>query len=316
MPDHIVFLLKAQEANRDRGETNREEIIGRTMEERIQKIGKKLEQYGVHVTSFGEWVKPEAARQGAEQSVSEQVRAAGKVLYLPDNERDLLRCMEEGAIPVAFLHENNGQEKLNGTLLAVSEPWELDAHDWERLWLRTRGRPWDILETERLFVRETTVEDVEAFYKIYEEPEITQYMEGLFEDPEEERSYTRDYIEKIYFFYGFGMWTVLKKNSREVIGRAGLSYREGFEYPELGFLIGVRHQRKGYAEEVCRGILNYGCAELDFQQIQALVRRENKASASLCKKLGFQFLDCVTDRGIDYDRYLYSSRRVKSSMGI
>ena len=80
-------------------------------------------------------------------------------------------------------------------------------------------------------------------------------MEGLYPDREQEREYIRQYIEKIYTFYEFGVWTVVERESGAVIGRAGFSYREGYNEPELGFIIGVPWQHRGYAEEVGRGIL-------------------------------------------------------------
>ena len=61
----------------------------------------------------------------------------------------------------------------------------------------------------------------------------------------------------------------------------------GYEEPEIGFIIGVPWQRKGYAEEVCRAILNYGREVLGFGVIQAFVRPGNDASLKLCRKLGF-----------------------------
>lgn len=284
MLNQIIFLLKDQE--------------------KLQELTKEktfLEGAGIGITITEQWINPKSKMN---------------VLYVVDSEEGLKLCRLKQAEPVAFLHEKNGGEDLGQTLLAVSDPLELGPEDWERLWRRNGQLPWDILETKRLLVRETTVADVDSFYEIYSSPEITRYMEGLYENPEEERNYIREYIEKIYSFYGFGMWTVVKKENWEVIGRAGLSFREGFEYPELGFLIAQKEQHKGYAEEVCRGILEYGRNELQFEVIQALVKPENQASASLCKKLGFRFVDSVSDRGIDYDRYLYSKSSENKSSGM
>ncbi len=129
-------------------------------------------------------------------------------------------------------------------------------------------------------------------------------MEDLFPEIEEEREYTRNYIEKIYGFYGYGLWSIVCKENQEVIGRAGLSWREGFNTPELGFVIGVPYQRKGYAYEVCKAIIAYGEEELGFEKIQALVREGNEASACLCRKLGFWKEDRVEDKGVWYERYV------------
>ena len=161
----------------------------------------------------------------------------------------------------------------------------------ERVYRRLKGLPWNILETERCLIRETTPEDVEDFFHIYSDPAITEFMEGLYPDKEQEKEYIREYIEKIYTFYEFGVWTVVEKNSGSVIGRAGFSYREGYDEPEIGFIIGVPWQRRGYGEEVCRAILDYGWNVLRFDRVQALVETENAASLNLCDKLGFRAVE-------------------------
>lgn len=157
-----------------------------------------------------------------------------------------------------------------------------------RIYLRLKHLPWEILETRRLLLRETTVADVDAFYELYKDPLITQYMEDLYEDPEEERRYTEDYIRNIYGFYEFGIWTVIEKASGAVIGRAGLNVREGYEDPELGFMIGVPYQRKGYAKEALTGILDYAENELGIEKLLAFVRPGNEVSLHLLYSLGFR----------------------------
>nr|MCR5319862.1 GNAT family N-acetyltransferase [Lachnospiraceae bacterium] len=156
-------------------------------------------------------------------------------------------------------------------------------------WQRLKKLPWDILETERCKVRETTVEDVDSFYEIYKAPGITDYTEPLFDNPEDEVQYAIDYRENVYSLYGYGIWTVLDKAIGKVIGRAGLTMREGFEEPELGYVIAREYQGQGIATEVCNAILEYGHKELGFTLIQAFTKRENLPSEMLLKKLGFTF---------------------------
>ena len=78
-----------------------------------------------------------------------------------------------------------------------------------------------------------------------------------------------------------------EKKSGCVIGRAGLQIRDGFESPELGFAVAPAFRGRGYAEEACRAVMEYSCRELGFEEIRAVVRRENKKSQRLCEKLGF-----------------------------
>ena len=109
----------------------------------------------------------------------------------------------------------------------------------------------------------------------------------------------QEYIRQVYGFYGYGMWTV-QLRSGEVIGRAGLSVREGYELPELGFVIGRDYQGQGYAEEACRAVLAYGRKELSFEHVQALVEEENLPSRNLLAKLGFLFVKKVNEKGTEY----------------
>lgn len=185
------------------------------------------------------------------------------------------------------LHEHNREETFPGAVYAVENIEEADFASMDMAYRRLAGLPWEILETERLLVREMTVQDTDWFYQIYAEPSVTDYMENLPADRDEEIAYIESYIKTVYAFYGYGMWTVLKKDSGEIIGRAGISWREGYQLPELGFVIGVPWQRQGYAFEACGAILRYAKEELEMTGVQALVKPGNKKSAKLCAKLGF-----------------------------
>ena len=113
-------------------------------------------------------------------------------------------------------------------------------------------------------------------------------MEPLFPTRQQEEEYTRDYIKNIYHFYGYGMWLIVLKESGEVIGRAGLEYKEGLEGLELGFMLGKEYQHEGYAFEACRAILDYARVELEQSGVYAVVHEENRESIALCERLGFQ----------------------------
>lgn len=222
------------------------------------------------------------------------------LLVISDSPKKVKEFASAGFYVIGFYHEKNGNEMFEGVPYAVSDVEELTERSYEEVYRRLAGIPWDILETERLYVRESMIEDVGDFYCIYGEPSITDYVEELFENPDEERAYMEDYISHMYGFYGFGMWTVIEKSGNEIIGRAGLDVREGYELPELGFVIKKSYQRKGYAEEACRAILTYAKESLLFDRVQALVEEANAASVSLLVKLGFAYQREVLERGKTY----------------
>ena len=165
------------------------------------------------------------------------------------------------------------------------DPEEFDDDFFEIVYRRLKAIPLDIMETERCFIRETWIPDLDSFYEIYSDTSVTKYMEDLMERSEEEK-YTENYRDLIYEIYGHGIWTVILKETGEIIGRARLDERAGYDTPELGFLIGTKWQRKGYAEEVCRGILKWA-AENDIEKVMSITDPENIPSVNLLKKLGF-----------------------------
>lgn len=224
-------------------------------------------------------------------------------LYITDSpgNYDLLRRLGYNA--AALIHECNQAAVFHGNAYIMEGLESLEYSYLNKVYQRLSGLPWDILETKYLKVRESTVEDVEEFYRIYREPSITYYMENLFEEQEQEKAYMKNYIQQIYNFYGYGLWTVLLKETGRVIGRAGLSVREGYALPELGFVIEVAQQRKGYAYEVCAAILEYAKDELEFEGVQALVKAENRASVGLLIKLGFRYRRNVSENNTDYQLY-------------
>ncbi|MBP3460209.1 MAG: GNAT family N-acetyltransferase [Lachnospiraceae bacterium] len=210
------------------------------------------------------------------------------VLLVTDSTKRCKEAMKTGVPFLLYLHSKNQEESFEGIPFAVMELKDVTLSYAEKIFQRFRNIPWTILETDRCIIREITEDDLEELYQIYEEPSISLYTENLYEDPQKERAYIRDYIEQVYKFCGYGIWAVIHKESGRMIGRAGLACREGFDTPELGYVIAVPYQRRGYAAEVCRAILDYSASELGFSQIRVLFHHENVASLRLCQKLGFQ----------------------------
>lgn len=135
-------------------------------------------------------------------------------------------------------------------------------------------------------LREMVPEDVGELYHLYEQPEITRYIEGLFSDMEEERAYIQSYYNTIYKFYGYGMWLITMKDG-SIIGRAGIENNSDGVF-EMGYMLGLQYQHQGYALEACEGILKYAEENLEIERKDIICRidKENTASVKLAGKLG------------------------------
>jgi RimJ/RimL family protein N-acetyltransferase len=213
------------------------------------------------------------------------------------------RLRETGVGFAAYLNPVSRGETFSDTLYMIDNICNLKAFDINRFLLRYLHLPWDIIETKRCLVREITEEDVDELYEIYADPGVSRYTEGLYEDREREREYIRDYIKNRYRFFEYGIWLIIDRASKKVIGRAGFEYRAGFEDPELGYVIAAPCQRKGYAFEVCSALLKYAADQLAFSGINAFTVKENTASVRLLRKLGFERMEEIMIDGKAHERY-------------
>jgi RimJ/RimL family protein N-acetyltransferase len=269
-----------------------EEGCQRGEPDRFRFLSKSLEERHIYCQLYSsrEWEGPKAppVREG--------------LLWITDCVKFAARLLETGGDYVVYLHEGNREEDFPHARFGIEDPEEVEAEFLETSYRRYAGIPWDILETKRCLIRETCVEDVDDFYRIYQDPEIAARMESLLPKVEEEKAYVREYIENVYALYGFGVWTVIYRETGEIIGRAGFSYRPGIPEPLLGFVIAAPWQRQGLGEEVCRAIIAYGWKELSFKTILAFVEPLNSPSLRLCCKLGFVMKGMDTINGVKYMR--------------
>mgnify|MGYP003294247599 CR=1 FL=1 len=233
----------------------------------------------------------------------EKTTLISETLYITDDEEIAKELMEEKANVLVWLHEDNKGQNFSCTPYAFENIEEIDFAYIERVYQRFRKLPWTICETQRCIIREMTEEDIDAIYDIYSGESITRYMEGLYEDRKEELEFMRSYIENEYTFWGYGTWLIVRKEDEKIIGRVGFNMREGFEEPEMGFVVGEKYQRQGYALECCKAALKVGKDDYEFEKVQVLVKKGNVASVQLSEKLGFMLEQEVEIEEENYLRY-------------
>ena len=227
----------------------------------------------------------------------------GAPVVLTDDPQLAFYCVSQ-QIPCCIVLDSGSRDaSLPSGVYCVESLEDIDGEYLERIYRRTKGIPWNIVETEHLLIREIIPEDVPRLYELYSDDSITKYMDNLYSDPEQELSYTRDYIQNIYGFYGYGMWIITLKDTGVVIGRAGLEYKEGYDGLELGFMLGAEYQHHGYAYEACSTILEYGREWLGQDAFRAIVHKENLPSRHLCERLGFQLSGSFAEVEKDFVEY-------------
>ena len=115
-----------------------------------------------------------------------------QALYVTDHGAIAKALLEVQRAVLGYRHSQDMSEGYAGIQYVLESPEGTPAEYFERVFRRYAGLPWSILETEHCYVRESCEEDVEAFYRIYKEPEVTRYTEGLYEHAVSERAYIRE----------------------------------------------------------------------------------------------------------------------------
>lgn len=207
-------------------------------------------------------------------------------LLITDEIQTAYKAKEEGKYVVLSLPAD-GDYSYEDFPFVLMDANEVTTDYLDKLILRFEDKPWHILETRRCKVREMCEEDVDRLYQIYAHPEVTAFMEPLYEDPDQERAYVTDYKKCHYRFYEFGMWVIEEKESGQIIGRAGFDMTDYSENPQLGFMLTQTLWRQGYMKEVLTALLEYAQKELLFTVVEARSHIQNIASIELLKGLGF-----------------------------
>ena len=226
-------------------------------------------------------------------------------LYILEEKEEWDASQALGMAVLPFVPEGKKQPDCFSDAWIVVEGFEdLDMDFLQKTYERAHNLPWTILKTKRCVIREFSMEDLPALYELYAQPSVTEFMEPLF-DWEKEQEYEEAYISNVYRYYGYGMWLVCKKDSGQIIGRAGFEYREYEDETELemGYLIAPEEQRKAYATEVCRALIDYAEKNLDFPSINCLIQKENTVSIHLAEMLGFEFVGETDNAGKTMLRY-------------
>ncbi len=208
-----------------------------------------------------------------------------KTLLCTDDPDIYRQVKEAGEDALIFIEKPEETSLFPGGEYFLMDPLDAEFDYFDKIWRRIRDIPWEILRTEHLIIRETVESDVDSFAAIYADPGMTDYTDPLY-NVDDEKKYVRDYRRRVYAVQGFGIWTVLSKETGEVIGRAGLTVRAGFDDIETGFVIGRKWQNKGYATEAVQAVTDIG-HKMGFERVIALVMPGNAPSFRVLEKCGY-----------------------------
>jgi ribosomal-protein-alanine N-acetyltransferase len=146
-----------------------------------------------------------------------------------------------------------------------------------------------ILETERCYLRELSVDDAQSFYDLNADPEVVRYTgDNPFKNIQEAESFLENYEQ--YNLYGFGRWAVIDKKTNEFLGWCGLKYIPESDAIDLGYRFFRKHWNQGYATETAKACLEYGFNKLNMSKIIGRAIEANVYSVKILEKIGMSFV--------------------------
>jgi len=153
------------------------------------------------------------------------------------------------------------------------------------------------IETDRLLLRQFTLEDLDALAELFADPEVIKYLgSGEPVSREETETALRSIIAH-WERHGFGRWAAIYKPTGVFIGYGGLRSFHG--EPELVYLLGRPYWRRGLATEMALACLKFGFEELMFERIIAMAKTPNVRSHRVLEKTGMRFERVTNIYGMD-----------------
>ena len=161
--------------------------------------------------------------------------------------------------------------------------------------IKPNDRGKNMIQTNRLILREMTPNDFDALFKILGDEETMQHYPAPF-DANGVRGWINRNINR-YQTFGFGLWAVCLRDTGELIGDCGLTMQNinGEIKPEIGYHIRKDRQRQGYAAEAAAAVRDWAFENTPFNILYSYMKYTNEASAKTALSYGCSFVDKYED---------------------
>lgn len=144
----------------------------------------------------------------------------------------------------------------------------------------------NIIETDRLILREITEEDADDIVRMRSEPDVYRYFKSphMITIDEHLAWYRNSYMYNDNRIE----WICVEKDNDMKIGVFGLIIIEN--NAEVSYILKPDARHRGYASEAVTAIIRNADKTLNIKHFIAEIHKENYNSISFVKKIGFRFM--------------------------
>ncbi|MCC3215941.1 GNAT family N-acetyltransferase [Chryseobacterium sp. X308] len=145
------------------------------------------------------------------------------------------------------------------------------------------------LYTERLVLRDITIEDQQDIFDYRSDAEANRFQGWIPETLEEVENFILRNTTEFNQPESWYQLLITDKETKTVIGDIGVHFTgDENAQVELGITLNTSFQGKGYASEALKGIISYLFNDLHKHRITASVDPDNTASILLMERIGLR----------------------------
>ena len=170
----------------------------------------------------------------------------------------------------------------------------------------------NIIETERLALRELNIDDLLATWEIVCDEQTMYAWNGAWTDEENLEGLQKQINS--YSENGFGRWAVVLKETEKVIGICGLMWCDSDKERvlEIGYLFNRAFWHKGYATEAAIACKKYAFDILGYNEVFSIIKDNNYSAMNVAIRNGMLVRGSFIKhyKGVDMLNFIFSVRRV------
>lgn len=170
-----------------------------------------------------------------------------------------------------------------------------------------------IFTTERLAIRQWTMDDVEAAFAMYGDPVVMRYLGRQtppLPDLDAMSERLQAHVDKYQTDPRHGFWAIETIQDPRVVGTVILKQVPNVPDIEVGWHLPQREWGNGFATEAGAGALRHGFEAWNLDEIVSLAYAENTRSLAIMARIGMTYQG-TTDRFYDVTTEWYKITRAE-----
>jgi [ribosomal protein S5]-alanine N-acetyltransferase len=147
------------------------------------------------------------------------------------------------------------------------------------------------MHTDRLNLREFSLEDADNLYKLHSDPDVMQFIASPMAQSLKDATL---FIENQMAYYkenkGLGIFPIFLHDSGRFTGWAAIRLLDDTTKVELGYRLVKKYWGIGLATEITESLIRHGFENLRLKELYGVTNPKNIKSQRVLKKCGLSFI--------------------------